>query len=156
MVFNNLWKYRSSVIPELLRRQNSLVNHGAKVCLWQEAFLIPSPPEIWIDWIYGWKSCHSSFLDPVQLEAATGFFHHTFSLCSLLLHLSRSLLHLNAQPLCITHHLNVVMLSWQLKCFLSACWVNWLSQKCFLSFTLPPANVHTHWHGFRCTCEELN
>ncbi len=46
------------------------------------------------------------------------------------------------------HHLNVVMLSWQLKCFLSACWVNWLSQKCFLPFTLPPAYVHTHLHVF--------
>ena len=46
------------------------------------------------------------------------------------------------------HHLNVAMLSWQLKCFLSACWVNWLSQKCFLPFTLLPANVHTSSHVF--------
>lgn len=48
------------------------------------------------------------------------------------------------------------MLSWQLKCFLSACWVNWLSQKSFLSFTLAPVNKHTHPHGFIYTCEDLN
>lgn len=69
------------------------------------------------------------------------------SLHPLTLHPSRSSIVLPI-PSLSPRHLNVVMLSWQLKCFLSACWVNWLSQKCFLPFSLPPANMHTHSHAF--------
>lgn len=110
------------------------MNDGAEICECQEAFLVPSSPEIWIDCIYPFI-----FWDLVQLENGCGL----RSLQSLTLRsplLPPSLPSPSPSP----HHLAVVMLSWQLKCFLSACWVNWLSQKCFLHFALLLANVHTH------------
>lgn len=72
------------------------------------------------------------FSDLVQLEAATGLFLDapSRSVPASCISLAFSILLPTPSP--SPHHLNVAMLSWQLKCFLSACWVNWLSQKCFL------------------------
>lgn len=110
--------------------------------------LIPSSPEIWIDWIYCIKSCHSSFKILFNWKLLPDFFQYT----PLSLYPPSSFLAPSPSP----HHLNVVMLSWQLKCFLSACWVNWLSQKCFLPVPLPPANMHTYSHVVCYTCEDTN
>lgn len=77
------------------------------------------------------------------------------SFCTSLLHLSLSLSLSSIflpTPSPSYHHLNVVMLSWQLKCFLSACWVNWLSQKCILAFTLKYKSTHTETH-IHAVCE---
>lgn len=111
-----------------------------------------------IEFIMEWAAIH--LFDVIQLGTATGFFTTYLSFCTLLhlvlfslptslsLSLSLSTSSFSPTPFPSYHHLSVVLLSWQLKCFLSACWVNWLSQKCILAFTLKYKSAHTQPRTF--------